>query len=173
MEITNLGKNQKRMLKLAHTIQKRILKLVKSGEEQDIYITSKYLLTKSSLIYKRKTIFPEKSGRHYLDQVIQAQVSNHGIMIMFPLKLSTDDTSQRNVLPKLHHLNLISRKHHTYPNWEAMYKPHDILPTMSRSSQRLRKCPTVKTSGAWLLKSRHSCGLDPGSGKNKSYQNIT
>lgn len=126
MEITNLGKNQKRMLKLAHTIQKRILKLVKSGEEQDIYITSKYLLTKSSLIYKRKTIFPEKSGRHYLDQVIQAQVSNHGIMIMFPLKLSTDDTSQRNVLPKLHHLNLISRKHHTYPNWEAMYKAHDL-----------------------------------------------
>lgn len=91
----------------------------KFDEEQSMYIISKYLPKKYLLIYKAKNVnfTVEKPGRYHPNKrskftsAIMEQTSHaswcdaqrtHLISVVF--------------LPKMHNLNLISRKHQTHPN---------------------------------------------------------
>lgn len=52
-------------------------------------------------------------------------------------------------LPKMHHLNLISRKHQTHPKWATMHKTKSFCykKCQGHRRQRLRNCPRQQTEG--------------------------
>lgn len=113
------------ILLLSGTKEQWILKLVsESLRKQDIYILSKYLCTKYFINFKGKTLTGQESGRYHRNWRIKVTITSIRTVTSCASHSNNTECSINSVvfLPRMHNLNLITRKHQSNLNWVTFSK---------------------------------------------------